>query len=138
MKLPLELVDEVIGHIPPMDKISLRNCSLVAKPWIRSSQKLLFKLVEIHPRNLRSWLDNISPTSHQLLGQVRRLSYNKFPEGVAEPVHHALQDYLSSLRQLMHLALFFGPILPRPQQIGPFSAFQHTLSEIPLGSCRVT
>lgn len=138
MKLPPELIDEIIGHLPPDDKESLQNCSLVTKSWIRPSQKRLFEVVDIRQQNLQSWLDTISPTNLELLGHVRRLSYKEYPEGAVEPAHQALRDHLPSLHQLRHFTLLFARISSHPQQIGLFSAFQHTLSGISLVGCGVT
>ena len=138
MNLPLELVDEIIGHLPQDDKQSLRKCSLVAKSWISSSQRRLFNTVEIDRRNLQSWLDNISPTNAVLLGHVRQLWYNEYPKGEIEPAHRALRDYFSSFRQLSHLTLHSAHISLRSLCIELFSAFQHSLSTISLIGCSIT
>ena len=138
MKLPQELVEEIIGHLPPDDEESLRNCSVVAKSWVRPSQKRLFEAVRITPQNLQPWLDTISPTNLELLRHVRQLSYSGYPKGALEPVHRALRDYLPSLTQLRDFNFFYSHILSPPQQIALFSAFQHTLSISRLESCHVT
>ena len=138
MKLPPELVDEIIGHLPPGDKRSLRNCSLVAKSWIFPSQKRLFGVVEITGENLRQWLDNISPTHIDLLGHVRHLLYREYPKGSIKQVHLSLHDYLPSFRCLSHFTLSFARTPLRLQQVQKFSAFRYTLSEITLARCVVT
>ena len=135
--LPLELIDEIIGHLPQGDKQSLRNCSLVAKSWINPSQRRLFNTVEIDRSNLQSWLDNISSANAILLGHVRHLRYKEYPKGEIEPAHRALRDYFPSFRQLNHLTLLFAHVSLRSLRIELFSAFQHSLSTISLG-CSIT
>jgi hypothetical protein len=138
MKLPPELLDEILGHLPSGDVRSLRSCSLVTKSWIFPSQKRLFESVGIRPGNLQSWLDNISPTNVELLGHVRMLSYTGYPWETIGPVHLTLRDYFPSFRQLRRLTLCFTRTSSFPQQTELFSAFQHTLSEICLWDCSIT
>ena len=61
MKLPLDLINEIVSHIPPDDKQPFWNCSLAAKSWIHPSQRCLFKAIWIYPQNLRLWPNNVSP-----------------------------------------------------------------------------
>ena len=136
MNLPLELVDEIVSHLPSDDKQSLRNCSLVAKSWIHPSQRLLFEKVEIDQRNLQSWVDNISPTNTVLLGQIRQFSYKEYPKAETEPAHCTLRDYFPSFRQLRHLTLLFASFQPHHTKL--FSTFQHSLSTISLSGCSIT
>jgi hypothetical protein len=138
MELPQELVDEIIDHLPPDDKKSLRNSSLVAKSWTRPSQKRLFEDICIDQHNLKSWLENIPPTNIILLEHVRKLSYSEFTTGEIPPTRCALRDYLPSLRQLRYLNLTCARIPSCLEYVGPFSAFQHTLSTISLVHCKTT
>ncbi|KAF9645178.1 hypothetical protein BDM02DRAFT_3120600 [Thelephora ganbajun] len=141
MKLPQELVDEIIGHLPTYYPQSLHSCSLVAKSWTHPSQKRLFENINIHPGNFRSWLDSISPTNAVLLGHIRSLSYTTYtthPDRTIEPAYSALRDYFPSFCQLRRLTLSFDCTPSHPQQIESFSAFQHTLSDLSLSNRAVT
>ena len=59
---PQEILDEIVDVIaggsypltPPTRRI-LQDCSLVAKAWVRRSQKHLFAYVSLTPENLPSW-----------------------------------------------------------------------------------
>lgn len=140
MKLPPELLNEVIGHLPTGH---LHSCSLVAKSWVYPCQKRLFKVINIHPGNLRGWLDIISPADVELLGYVRILSYNAEEYWINSmnaigPPHHALREYLPSFRQLRHFILTSLRISWSPQQLELFSAFRHTLSDISMARCGAT
>jgi len=144
MELPSELIDEIVGHIPPDDKRAFRNCSLVAKSWIYPSQRRLFEVVWIYPENLRLWLNTISPRSVTLLGHVRFLAYRQ-RERVAyrgartgELVQCALRDYLPSFRQLRSFTLSLAHVAPSLPEMELFFAFQHTLSDITLSGCSTT
>ena len=99
VELPLDLVDEIIMHLPPGDMDSLQNCSLVAKSWTYYCQKRLFEIMDLNQRSLPLWLDNISPTNDTLLGHVRQLSCH-YPWGEIEPVHCRLRDYFPSFCNL--------------------------------------
>ena len=138
MNLPQELVDEIINNIPPNGRRSLRNCSLVAKSWLRPSQRHLFEVIEIHQRSLEPWLHNISPTNLELLWHVRQLSYGGYAQDALQPIHRALRNYFPSLSQLRHLTLIFSYVPSHPQEMQLFTAFQHTLSAISLKNCHVT
>ena len=136
MKLPQELVDEIISYLPGYGGGFLGDYSLVAKQWVRPTQKRIFECVLIHRDPLlKSWLKNISPTNAELLGHVRSLLYE--PPSTTEPPHHTLRDYLPLLHQLRRLKLQ-APVPLLPQQIETFSAFQHTLSHINLSMGSVT
>ena len=139
MKLPLELLDEIIGHMPTW--YLRHSCSHVTRSWTRLCQKRLFKVVNIHPRNLQKWLDNISPNNVELLGHVRVLSYAEYwayAMDVIGPAHHTLREYFPSFHQLRHFTLSSPHIPSSPQQLEVFSTFQHSLSEISLASCSAT
>ena len=138
MNLPQELVDEIINNIPPNDRRSLRNCSLVARSWLRPSRKRLFEAIEIHQRSLEPWLHNISPTNLELLWHVRQLSYGGYAQDALQPIHRALCNYFPSLSQLRHLTLIFSYVRSHPREMQLFTAFQHTLSAISLKNCHVT
>ena len=138
--LPPELLDEIVGHLLPHGQESLRSCSLVAKSWVYSSGRLLFKTVEILEQNLGSWLENISPTNVEILGHVYSLSYGIVntrltPREVIDLARRmgALRDYLSS-----GFVWSSTPIPSLPQRIQIFSAFQRTLTSITLENCMVT
>lgn len=136
MHLPQELIDKIIGHLPPGHK-SLHNPSLVAKTWAYPSQRRLFESVYIMAdRALESWLINISPTNVELLQHVRSLSYlshsDRGPTALAEFFH----DY--SFPHLRRLDLFWGYLPESLPRIGTFSAFQHTLEHLYLCDCTVS
>jgi hypothetical protein len=141
MQLPPELLDEIIGHLPPNDKQSLRRCSLVARSWIHPCQKRLFESVGIHNRNSRSWLDNISPTNVELLGHTRTLSYRTFNRlsRTTEPAHLPLCDYFPSFRQLRRLILSFAHISIAHSADRVILCFPvHTLGDLPVDVAAVT
>jgi hypothetical protein len=130
MRLPQDLVYEIIGNLPECCPAYIRTCSLVAKSWIYPSQQRLFEDVKINDRNLQLWLKNIPPTNSELLGHVRSLSYTTNLMILIEPLDRALHDYLPSFHKLRHLKLSTISLLP--QQIEVFSAFRHTLLHISL------
>ena len=136
-KLPQELIDEIIGQLPPGDRRSLQNCSLVAKSWTHSSQKYLFENVYIGRWSLQPWLDNISPTNATLLGHVRRLTYD-YSETEVVLAHRHLCDYFPSFRQLRTFTFFGAYISSLPLLTQSFSAFKHSLSTISMFGCTVT
>ena len=141
MKLPPELLDEIIGQIPR--RHLLHSCSFVTKSWTYLCQRHLFKTVKIHPGNLQKWLDNISPANAELLGHVRVLSYVQswvYPKRVIGPADHTLREYFPSFRQLRHFNLnsTFSHVSSPLQQLDLSSAFQHTLSDISLAGCSTT
>ena len=140
MKLPQELVDEIIGYLPWHHPEYIRACSLVATSWLRPSQKRLFEEIRIQKQNLPSWLKNISPKNVELLGHVRSLSYvtpSEVSQGMIGPLHRTLCGYLPSFRQLRRLTLSAPIPLPH-QQIEIFSAFQNTLFHISLSNHTIT
>ena len=68
MKVPLELLDNIIGYVP---RSSLHSRSLVARSWTGLCQKRHFEAVNICPRNSWKWRDKFSPRNVELLGHVR-------------------------------------------------------------------
>lgn len=109
MNLSPELLDEIVGHLPPHDQESLRGCSLVAKSWVYPGRSRLFEMVENLKRNVGSWLENTSPTNVEVLGHVCSLSYGIVntrltPRGVVDSARcmSALRDYLPWFQQLGH------------------------------------
>lgn len=144
MNLPSELIDEIIRHLADVDFGSLHNCSLVARSWTDPSRKRLFKNVLISRETHQQWLDSISPENVELLGKIRSFTYifdSIVWRNTGLPPHRidSLRHYLPSLNRLEFLVLssmFLGPEIP--QQIGLFSAFQHTLSSLSLANCHVT
>lgn len=138
MKLPLELLDEIIDQLPVL--YLPHPCSLVARSWTRLCQKRMFKVVNIHPGNLEKWLDTISPANHELLGYVRVLCYAEYwayQMKMIGPAYITLREYLPSFRQLRYFSLSSPYISASPQELDLFSAFQNTLSDISLSSCTV-
>jgi len=115
MHLPQELLDKIIDYLPFYPWEYIRNCSLVAKSRVRPCQRRLFEFVWIYERNLRSWLDNISPTNVELMGHIRLLSYNVSnvtPRGeVIEPGRrlYYLRNFLPLFRQLRSFIWFSAP-----------------------------
>ena len=143
MSLPPELIDMIVCNLAP-DILSLRRCSLIAKSWTYPSRKWLFKNVVISARTHQLWLDRISPGNVELLRNVRFLAYifNKRAWDRIMPSLcriDSLSYYLPSFHHLEKLELSCMLLGPKvPQQIGLFSAFQHTLSALSLCGCRAT
>jgi len=75
MPLPVELIDEVLSHLPSNDEESLRSCSVVAEPWLGPSQSRFFVFVFISPETYQPLLDSISPKNTGLLRHLRSLVY---------------------------------------------------------------
>ncbi|KAF9645589.1 hypothetical protein BDM02DRAFT_3120001 [Thelephora ganbajun] len=141
MHLPEELLDEIFSHLPPDDKRSLRNCSLVSKSWLQPSQRLLFAHVVIESITYQLWLDNISPTNTGLLRHVRSLAYyDRGYGGIGSRYGiYALRDYLPSFFQLQRLVLYDVRIEPTiHEHFEWFSAFRHTLSSLSLRQSSIT
>ncbi|KAF9645195.1 hypothetical protein BDM02DRAFT_687955 [Thelephora ganbajun] len=136
MHLPEELLDEIFGHLPPDDRQSLQNCSLVAKSWLQPSRRLLFARIFIRPATYQSWLDNISPTNTGLLRHARSLKYLVGGGGCGVSL---LRDHLPSFFQLQQLAFSFTNIEPTIcDHLEWLSAFQHTLSSLSLTQVSIT
>ena len=144
MNLLLELIDEIICNLASDgDFKSLRRCPLVAKSWTHPSRKRLLENILVSRETHLSWLDRISPGDGELLHNVRPLTYvldlSAWCE--IEPPSHRIDSFyrhLPSFRRLKFLGLFsvlLGPDIPR--QIGLFSAFQHTLSSLPIHGCHI-
>jgi len=94
-----------------------------------------------HVRSLlQSLQDTIAPEDVELLHHVRSLSYSAAPRdwGDVRPEYFigVLRDSYPSLHQLQHLSLSSISLsTSTPQEVGMFSAFQHTLSRLSLTSC---
>ena len=135
MHLPVELIDEILNHIPPHDKESLRNCSLVARSWLDLCQRRIFESVTISPDTQQSWLDSIPPTNTELLRHVQELVYvvrarRGLPYSPCR-IGDDLGDYLPSFLQLQRLA--FGLVDIQPiisDNLNLFFAFKHSLSSL--------
>ena len=130
MHFPVELVHEILSHLPIDDKQSFRSCSLVAKSWVDPSQQRLFALVTISPKNYRSWSNNISPESTKLLGHVRSLTHLLGGKHQGSHIDDDLRDYLPSFCQLQRLVFNLEDIKPTIPVPESFSAFQHTLTSL--------
>ena len=131
MALPLELIDEILTYLQD-DEITLQNCSLIAKSWVYSSQKLLCAHVHLTPGTYRIWRENVSPASAELLQYVRTLNCRGF-----KTLHSSHGDYFRSLHRLERLALrVFVRIEPDITNL--FLAFQTTLSSLSLSRVSIT
>ena len=97
--LPPELVDEILIHLRH-DKKALCHCSLVAKSWTYSSQKLLYARVHITPSAYQTRQEIASPTSTELLQHVHSLTCHQF-----QSLHDLHKDYLESFHRLQRLTL---------------------------------
>ncbi|KAF9645186.1 hypothetical protein BDM02DRAFT_3189917 [Thelephora ganbajun] len=136
MHLPEELLDEIFSHLSPYDRRSLQNCSLVAKPWLQPSRRLLFARIFIGSTTYQSWLNNVSPTNNGLLRHVRSLAYIVEGDGCGFSL---LRDYLPSFFRLQRLAFSFTKIGPTIyNHLEWFSAFQRTLSSLSLSLVSIT
>jgi hypothetical protein len=138
MNLPQELLDETISHLPPLDKESLKSCSLVSKSWVEPCQSLLFTSIDLGPDTYQRWKDIISPTNTTLLRHVRSLTFS--PSGISPipfPLHffYTLRDYLPSFSQLRTLNLCGVEIEPTiSEHLELLTAFKHTLVSLSLDS----
>ena len=121
MALPPELVEEILIYLRH-DKRTLLNCSLVAKSWIYTSQKLYYWDQCFTPETYRTWQETASPTSTELLQHVRLLTCSLFTS--LDDFH---RDHLKLFHRLQHLTLTrIGSI--RPDVIDLLSASLNTLS----------
>ena len=139
MDLPPELLDEIIGHLPPDDEKSLRSCSLVAKSWVHPSRRHLFETVRLSGvGGLGSWLATTPPTNVEIFQHVRSLTFHttSIPDSPHGPAH-LLHEHSSSFHRLERLTLSHG-CPPSHSRIGTFAAFQHTLAYLCLWCCSVT
>jgi hypothetical protein len=131
MALPPELIDEILTYLQDDEK-TLQNCSLIAKSWAYSSQKLLCAHVHLTPWTYRRWRETVSPTSAELLQHVRTMDCRAF-----HTLHPSHGDYFRSLRRLERLALrVFVRIEPDITNL--FLAFQSTLSSLSLSRVSIT
>ena len=137
MRLPTELIDEILDHLPSDDEESLRSCSLVAKSWLDPCQRRLFEAIIIDMDTYQPWFDNISPTNTELLRHVQQLMYvpmrKKDPRYPPYRIGDDFRVYLPSFCQLQYL--IFGlvdieSIIPDHKNL--FFAFQHTLFALSL------
>ena len=125
MALPSELVDEILIHLQH-DKQALQNCSLVARSWAHSSQKLLFVSANLTPKTYQKWREEAPPASAEVLQNVRTLTCLRFYFfGILDldsfrSLHH-LQRL--TLREIVHI---------EPNTPNIFLVFQDTLSSLSL------
>ena len=141
MDLPQEIIDEILGYLPSNDRRPLKNCSLVSKSWLRSSQRYLFAHVALDGVNYRSWLSKILPTNTGLLRNVRSLTYFLRRNGDYDLPSHILapREYLPSFSKLQALTLFNVDIKSAViDNLEIFSAFQQTLVSLRLIQVSVT
>ena len=131
MILPPELVDKIITYLRH-DKRTLGNCSLVAKPWTYSSQKLLYTSVRITPSRYQTWQEIASPTSAKLLQHARSLAYYKL-----QSLHDFQEEYLKSFHRLQHLTLDRVCNVDF-NAVSLFPALQNTLSSLSLSRLSLT
>jgi hypothetical protein len=139
MNLPQELLDEIISHLSPLDKESLKSCCLVSKSWVEPCQRLLFKNIRLRLDNYQRWKDAISPANVTLLRHLCSLtnSPSAIARRVADPCLSlfALRDYLPSFSQLRTLNLCSIDIQPTiSEHLELLTAFQHTLVSLSLDS----
>ena len=123
--LPPELVDEILIHLRH-DKKALCHCSLVAKSWTYSSQKLLYARVHITPSAYQTRQEITSPTSTELLQHVHSLTCHQF-----QSLHELHKDYLKSFHHLQCLTLDDVDGVDS-HVVNLFPAFQNTLSSLSL------
>ena len=131
MILPPELVDEILTHLQH-DKQALRNCSLVAKTWTYSSQKLLYAHVNITPSTYLRWHEIASPTSAKPLRHVRSLNCFQL-----QSLYNIHEDYLKSFHCLQNLSLHDSGNIEF-NTVDLFPAFQNTLSSLSLANLSLT
>ena len=142
MVLPPEILDEVLGYVPPDEdgEPTLLACALVATWWTGPSQRRLFSSVEIHEDNYQRWMNAVvspAPNTH-LLGYVRSLWHSR---GTSPETRYRIRDlardsggYLSALCNLHSLTLHNSGV----ECIGEedfrtcFSVFRETLTHLSL------
>ncbi|KAF9645196.1 hypothetical protein BDM02DRAFT_684340 [Thelephora ganbajun] len=142
MNLPPELLDEIIGRLPPEDKRSLRNCSLVAKSWIHPSRRRLFETLDVlREKNLRLWMKNIPLQNAELFHHVHSLScrIDASPHGWSDDCGRFLYNDFPLFPQLRNLVLRSGRLksITRFRFRVPLT-FRHTLEYLSLHRCRAT
>jgi hypothetical protein len=139
--LPQELLDEIISHLPPDDKQSFRNCSLVAKSWIHPSRRLLFNIIgTLREATLWSRINDVSLKNAELLHHVHTLSvvidislHQRSPGAPAV----FLNDESPAFPRLKHLVLYSGSS-SSIVQFGVSLASRRTLESISLCCCPLT
>ena len=144
MSLPLEVLDEILSYLPPDDRQSFRNSSLVAKSWIVPSQRRIFETVHIRTTTFQSLRNSIPLSKDGPLQHVRSLYYildDRWMHSGPQPEYYVsvLRDHFPFLHRLRHLFLSFV-CLPSAisQELWMFSTFQRTLSQLYLDHCDVT
>ena len=125
MIFPPELVDEILAHLRHNRK-TLRHCSLVAKSWAYSCQKLLYTRIYITPLAYDIWRGIASPTSAELYRHVRSLTIRQ-----TWALPDSYEDYLKSFYRLQHLTLV-EVIDINLDIVNLFLPFQNTLSSLSL------
>ena len=125
MDLPPELLDDILIYLRH-DAQALRNCSLVAKTWTYSSQKLLYAHVSITPSTYRRWQEIASPTSAELLRHVHSLTCRLF-----DSLYDFRDDYLKSFHCLQELNMYQVHNIDS-NTVNLFPAFRNTLSSLSL------
>jgi hypothetical protein len=136
--LPHDVIEKIFGFLPLENKESFRNYSLVEKSWVYPSQKRMFKSVETRDKNLRAWLDRVSP---EHLGYVQHLICRSepllFTERRTERMRAASHYHNPSL-QLTHFELSHTEIGSSLGEIDLFSVIGPTLSRITLMDCKLS
>jgi hypothetical protein len=135
--LPQELFIEILGHLPPDDKNSIKNCSLVAKSWRHISQQILLESIMIFAQNLERWMATAPWVGCDFFRNVRHLrcSFVDYFEGQRLPI--GITGVLP-LERLNHLELCRSGFVLSPQGSERFSPFKKTLSRITLRSCSIS
>ena len=131
LRLPPELVDDILTHLRH-DNQTLQNCSLIAKSWTYSSQKLLYADIRITPSTYRTWQEIASPTSAELLQHTHSLTCRRF-----DSLYDLHEDYLKSFHRLQELNLdqVYNIEL---DAVKFFPAFQNTLLSLSLSQVSLT
>ena len=138
MPLPPELIDRVLKSLRD-DPQSLLATSLVSRGWASWSQAYLFESVHLTPRNLKRWLENVSPDANGPASHTRTLTLEE--QRLIPWINPQHLDFppsnLTSFRDVKSLALvqwnatLFGGASPGPY----FGHFGKSLRALSLRFC---
>ena len=96
-RLPQELLDEIVCHLAD-DTISLRLCSMAARPFVQSCRRLLFRRVIFRPHNLPTWKSTFPNPSISPAVYTREMRIHLASD---EPIQLAeYMPYFSNLRDM--------------------------------------
>lgn len=107
--------------------------------WLEPSRRHLFAHISIPLDSYQSWPDDVPPTNTGLLRHVRSLKLRRDKTSNPQSPIHALRHYFPSFSKLQSITFCGVDIEPTvPEELGLFSAFQHTLSSLSFFQVSIT